>query len=420
MRTLLVLCLLLSLAPPAAAQADGAARPLDTATFWLARLRTQYRSAQVHETVTISVEQGVQRASEIVEFASQPVSGFREPEVGVDLGAIELWTRPPGDDEEGPGRVRLAHELDWGSYVEVEPAAGETTLETMRRALPPLMLPHVALALGGPLLPDLGEITWTDVRESAPIADRRTVTLVGETPTARVRMELDTGLVTRIAEMEIIAHGRTARITLSCDANEPFDGRIGYSVRDRERLDGVAQLRARPGDLGPGDPLPDMPLSWFGLSDDAQPTPSYEKRLILFFDAIETEEGLAPEPSVGWDALRRVADRLGAGVRLDPIGVLEFFNLPRDLQNIHVDAYAALDDTPYLYATSEAHSLRRFSADAPACIVVTDRDDRVVGVIPLGDDVLERVEKEGRAAVVSALASEVRSLCGLIDRRLEP
>lgn len=420
MRTLLVICLLVTIATPVSAQGEGAERPLASSAFWLARLGTQFRSGQVHEMITITVEQGSQRATEVIEFASQPVRGFREPEVGVDLGEIELWTRPPGDDEEGAGVVRLAHELDWDSFVEIEPVEGESTRDAMRRALPPLMLPHLALAMGGPLFPELGVIEWTDVRESVAIGDSQTITLTGETPSTKVAMTIETGLVTRITAVEITGKRREVRIALSCNAKEPFEGRIGYAVEGRERLDGIDKLRARPGDLGAGDPLPDMALSFFGFSDDHPPSASYEKRLMLFFDGLKTEDGLEDPAGIGYDALLRVEERIGPSARVDPIAVVEPFNLPRDIQNIQVDTYEALGDTPYLYSSSVKHSLRRFAADEPACIVVADSDGRIAGTIPLGDEITERVEKEGRAAVVSSLAAQVRELCSFIDRRTNP
>lgn len=415
MRRLLAIALL---TVPTAAMAQEGARdmPAQTARFWIAQLRDHYRTTPLRERITITVDADPDRGREFLTFASQPLDGFREPEVFVDLGRVEIWTRPPGDDEQGPGKVRMAHEFDMRHYYEVPTSEGATTAQTWREALPPLIVPQLALSLGGPLFPELGEVTWTDATEHARGADARTLELEGTLGAGTVRMTIEADATPRVLETVIEAEPGPVTITCETEILPPVEGRLGYDIARRERLDSMSDLRARPGDVRAGDTLPDLPLVYFTLGDDV-PVEAYRQRLMLFFDGHRaTEAGLPDDASAALDALRQAAEEVGPTTRIDPIGVIDPLRVAGNLQTAEIRMMEAVEPEAVWYTLSDTHTIRRFSAESDLAIVVASKDGYVAGVIDLGD-LAQRLNEEGRDEVVASLAREVERLCRLITRR---
>ncbi|GAB4555565.1 MAG: hypothetical protein Tsb0013_18370 [Phycisphaerales bacterium] len=417
MHRLLVLSLML-LFPPAALcdQAPGEAQR--AADFWLARLRQAYRVAPIAERVTMTVDHANQRESELVVFACQPLDGFREPELSIDLGEIEIWTRPPGDAEEGPGKVRVAHALDYRTYFEAPSSAG-TTLDTLRGALPPLMLPQIAFTLGGPLFPGVDEVSWIEASEERPIGSPPRVTLTGVAGDAEIELVLEADDTPRLLLARLEAQPGPVEVTVRCEPIEPSEGRLGYDTARRDRVDHLTDLRERPGDRRAGDPMPDMPLVHFTLDESEMITEAYRHRLVLFYDGHATAGGVLPEAAqIGLEALRRVRETMGPVTRIDPIGVLDpFSGDERHIQVIELDMDQATDPEPAFYTYSERFSVRRFIPEGHEAIVVAAKDGTIAGVIDLSD-MPAGVQRDGREATVEALASRVEELCRLIDRRL--
>ncbi|MEM1424054.1 MAG: hypothetical protein AAGH64_08625 [Planctomycetota bacterium] len=402
--------------PVADAGADARASNDPAAEFWLARLRQTYRTQTVAQDVIVTVEQGVERETEVIAYRSRALDGFREPEIMIDLGEIELWTRPPGDAEEGPGLVRAAHELDYRTYYEAEPAGG-STLETIRRSAPPIVLPQVALALGGELFPIVGDVTWVRAREERGGGGSR-VTLVGETPRADVEMTIGTAEPVRVLSARLEVRPGPVVVTMRFEEAEFEGGRLGYDVVRRDRVGALSDLRERPGDRGAGDPLPNLPLVHYTLDANERLTEAYVQRLLLFYDGHDSAGGRLPDnASIGLDALRIARERVGPTVRLDAVGVLDpTRNEERHIQVIELDMDRATDPDPAFYTYSERRTLRRFVAESTDAIVVASKDGTIAGVIDLGD-ASERAERNGRDAVVEEIATRVDELCRLVARR---
>ena len=398
-------------APNAFAQNDAAAE------FWLAKLRQAYSTAPIAEEIVVTVRQAAERDVEVVSYRSQRIAGFREPEIMIDLGTLELWTRPPGESEEGPGLVRAAHELDYQTYFEAEPV-GRTTLQTLRGAVPPLIIPHVALSLGGERFPVWGSVAWMDAREERSGVGPATVELIGEAEHAQVTLTLVDEERPRLTAVEIRSTRSSTRISMRCEALEVPEGRVGYDTRRRERVESLSDLRERPGDLRPGDPLPDLSLVHFTLDVNEKLSESYLQRLLLYYDGHASIEGVLPEnAAIGLDALRLARDEVGPTVRMDAIGVLDpVRNEERHIQNIELDMDKAIDPDPAFYTYNERRTLRRFIPDGMDAIVVASKDGTIAGIIDLGD-ASARAEDEGRAKVVAELSLRVEELCRLIARR---
>ncbi len=414
MRLFFLTLTLLTLLAPAAPAQDADQQVKAAADFWLARLRQHYRSEPVRERLTITVDAGRERGREFVLYASQPLDGFREPEVMLDLGEIEVWTRPPGDEEEGPGAVRVAHELDFRSYYEA-PATDATTLETMRSHLPPLVVPQLALTLGGPLFPSFPDIEWTHASEDRPVGQTPSVTFKGHSGDAEIRLVIEADDTPRLLEATLETKPGPVSITVTSESLEASGDRLGYDVSRRNRVETLAEIGERSGDLRAGDPLPDMPLIIFSL-DGASPTEAYTHRLLLFFDGEKAVKQLPVGPGVAFDALRKAAQEIGPTTRIDPVGVIDTLRGERAIQIVELDMQEAVAPELLLYTYSDRRTIRRFSAEGDSAVVVASKDGTIAGVIDLAD-VPERVERDGRETVVNALARRVVELCRLIDRR---
>ncbi len=392
------------------------AAPPETADFWLARLRTEAQTRRQDERLTITVDHRTRRGAESLVFRSQPVAGFAEPEISLDLGKIRVWTRPAGLTEDRDPAIRIAHELDFRSYYEAPTTPGATTTEALREAIPALMVPHLALTLGGPLFPDFGPVVWTEALEDRPRVGTPTVRLSGATESGEeIELTIEADDSPRLTSAIVRVPDERVTIRIACEPAQSEPGRLGYDIAGRERLERMSDLRARPGDIRAGDTLPYMPLVFFTL-DDTVPVEAYRHKLMIFFDAHDLATGLPEDVAIGLDALREASRRIGPVTRIEPIGIFNPLDVAGQIQIVEVNLMEATDPDRPWYSLSDTYSIRRVSADGSPVIVVASKGGYVAGVIELEpvDGELSEEEREGR---VSRLASRVVELCRALDRR---
>jgi 2-amino-4-hydroxy-6-hydroxymethyldihydropteridine diphosphokinase len=371
--------------------------------------------------------------------------------------------RAPGDEHDGPEQPRLllalgglriaaagttlvaVHERDAGTCFRIDDPAGVLSVEALSRLLPPLPFPQIDLALSSDLpprrlTPYADAIRW----ESAVLddADAPTrLTILGSASGRRVQVVIDpaTGRL-REFSLALGAEGspsgtldlRCAPLDLAPDTawEIPTDGRA--------RVESFADLRARPGDLRPGDTIPNLALSFpdgraWSIAEDLAPLaaehflegdrlPPAPCLLLLLVRQPSAGSPRSPDEPALAAAIRAASAIVRESTSPRPAApapgpdstpapsapvpprcalrtALVFEAPGRDLAE-RVRAAVALwsQAGPALWTASPATTLDRLDPAASAAIAVIDANRTLRAVIPLGpdaapDDLRRRLEQ---------------------------
>ncbi len=282
-------------------------------------------------------------------------------------------------------RVLLAHGLDAGSYVELR-ENGATGIELLERHLPPVPALPLRLALLGDAAldepsPYLGRIAW----ESAAVTERIGAWRMAGRDGSGSTVSLSSRTGGRLTVVVQVEDGREIRTEWRGAGPPP--ARPAIDPATRERLAGVADLRARPGDVVAGRRMPDLAVEDASALVGApverggvEAAPGGSTRLIIF-RAWRAELEAVVEQAAERGPVRVVAvTPIGAGLldRLrEPAGAIA----PQRLE----------------FAVSAERSIDRFHGTANAALVVADERGVVERVLVLAgaDDDAVRAALEG-------------------------
>jgi hypothetical protein len=384
-----------------------------------ADLRETYSTHAIRERIVMTVRDGDARLLEDIHFTTRRIDGFAEPEIELGLGEYTFWTRPPEAGVSGAGVIRVQHQLNASSYVQLECAAASSTFDCVRESLPPVILPQLGLALDAPsaeLVPPFGQLNWSDARvvpgdERLGIAPY--VRLLAMSDRMRVVVEavtdetLDTLVIRRV---EAEALGRPLRITLDVEQRGSLTRRVGVEVAHLTRLDSLESLVPRLGDVVAGVEMPEIPAEFWTV-DERAPLADWHARLVVVFWGGDVTDELTPATAIGLNAARTAAKRLRGDVRIEPMAVFDPVRITgeRDVQGLVMDLYQAVEPEILYYSISERRSLRRFTAEGSAALVVVDSGNVVREVIDL-DELAQRVDMGDFGAREAAMEAAGRAV----------
>jgi hypothetical protein len=287
--------------------------------------------------------------------------------------------------------------------------------------LPPLLLPHPALAFGADAalsepLPGVSGVVWTSAAGFIGPGGRRTVELRGAGPWGDVRLTIDpaTHRISKLA-LDWRGPGDLTRYELSLTPVEPGDpGAWPIALESRVRVGGLAELAPRTTLMPKGSavleafPLRDAEGGAWGEADFAPDT-----LVLLAVRAGEEADALGgrPDELAGLVAIAEAASRAAAPVVVRLAAVFEAGSFSREVvRRLDAEwspALAMIEGEPAAVAPSvvlwSGAGERFFNAlhpGADAAIVVVRGDGGLAGVVALN----------GRGADGEALRAEVSRL----------
>lgn len=255
MRGLLFL-LLGALTFSATAQPPAAAPAPVSVVEALSNLRSAYTQGTTAERIVVRVTSRSGRSSG--SRVTVRLTGADDPAIRLDLADLQVFA--------GDAVIRAAHRAESRLYAEW-PLDGPLTLAQLSRRLPPILLPHLAIALGedeslATPFPPLPAVTWERTEPATNAGRAPRLTLHGSGPGLRVRLTVDprTWRLWRCTA-DLDPPSDVARIELQCTAIEPGDPQSWRIQTDeRQRVDDLTLLRPRAPEIAPGLPVGDLRL----------------------------------------------------------------------------------------------------------------------------------------------------------------
>ena len=384
---------------PASAQRD---EPV-TASSVLESVARVYHTRPVSEIAVIRVTTPRQRKTEQIQVRTRPerkMRDWREATVNVelDLGDVVVWT-------EGKA-LRAVHRLDVSRYFEAI-AEERAFLDSINEVLPPLPLPQLDFVFGdrttfGRMTSYAPTMEWSARVETV---SAQTIRLHGRSGTASVELEVHP----KSHRLQyLIVDVERGQAVIEVVFRKPDDGArrgraLGESIEGREKLAALTDLRARPGDIEVGRRLPDLLVTLHNAESadaaaKARAVMLGPGALVLFpawdaqiDDAFEAIDALVDDGDLerAWPIVLYDVAAGGFGETLDSVA-------------------ASVSPHPVHFTLSERSTIRRFSADATAAIVIIDGANVVRDIIELGGshDAGELRVADLRARIADSLKEE--------------
>lgn len=383
----------------------------------LDELRRAYRTAPVADEAIVTIRNALgQSRSERVTVRID-AAGVRADE-GPRRVLLELGPLRVGVEE---GRLVADHAAEPG-LVFVYEFAGPLTAAAIEQVLPPLPVPHVAIAgpdpegMNAPLAYARG-IEWVSAELRAASLPPVEV-LRGLRPEGPVVLTIhaESGRLLQFSA-EMPGAGGPVTLEVICRAVPPGDPATWIPPTDgRELVPALVDLRtgrARP-ELRPGQQAPDLALlgpdlgAWSlhdALASAARESPEgpAPPAVVILFRPGEA----AADARAGVEALRAVVSGPGARRVVNrAAAVMDLGAFSRDrFQQLRsewaggADAERPIPADDLLWASSSAESLDRFASDAGAAAIIVGPDRTIRAILRLdgrGSDVPGVIEELGR------------------------
>ncbi len=273
------------------------------------------------------------------------------------------------------GDLRITHQQRGDRFALYE-GGGMTIGDLLESSLPPIPMPHLALAFEGPerpehLTPFPGEIAWTTAIENEDgyivllgIGAGTTVSYIVDSETRR----LHTGVIT--------VPNSKLRIEMGFKAMDPGDPALwSLDLQGKTPVPALAQLQPGGVDIFPGAPAP--PMAFFTLSSEPWQLETSHKgdiALLIFRE-------ISPAVLAARDALEAAINESGKDIDVQPVLVTS--------RLVGIDLFERIGQTvhaygePVLWTASQEATIDRFTTGA-ACIVLIDADRTVRSVVHTG------------------------------------
>ncbi|MBX3357241.1 MAG: hypothetical protein KF745_02315 [Phycisphaeraceae bacterium] len=407
LRALPVLAAAIALGAAAPAPAPSGPMPVPVESAFR-DLRAAYRSAPTTERITLSLRRppapslpAIDRSETYIVTLNPSALAPADPPpaaplLHIDFGPLQLWATQR--------RVIGLLASDSARYADL-PVSPPFSAESLARAIPPLALPQLDLALSDSarppttITPYARGIAWTQA--TVDDADDPTeVTINGATDAGPITLVSDakSGM---LREVRINSRGTLLRLTLEPLATQPGSLTLP-NVDDRQRLDSLADLRSsiEPAKIGARTP----PLSLMRTDNTAWTPPPAPVVLIMFRASAAGPDPGDPE-AVALAARRAWTDTTPASSPLDirPVAVFDLataglYDRVRETARRWTQPPAdrtaesgnAADPAKgeggmggVLWSHSETTTLAYFAPGSTAAAVVIDPQQRLRAVIPL-------------------------------------
>lgn len=283
------------------------------------------------------------------------------------------------------GDLRITHKQRGDRFALYE-GDGRPIGELLEASLPPIPMPHIALAFEGAenpehLTPFPGAIAWTNAIENEDgfivllgIGAGTTVSYIVDSQTRR----LHTGVIT--------VPNSKLRIEMGFEAMDPGDPALwALDLQGKKPVPALAQLQPGGVDIFPGAPAP--PMAFFTLSSEPwqlETSHSGDIALLIFRE-------ISPAVLAARDALEAAIQESGKDIDVQPVLVTS--------RLVGIDLFERIGQTvhaygePVLWTASQEATINRFTT-GPACIVLIDAERDVRTVVHVGQRSARAAEAE--------------------------